>query len=241
MLSCDDGTSTTLTVPANAGDGLAPGRAQRGGLRLAATLGHRLGEVGEQHREPQEGHDDAGEEVLLAGDVAEVAEEQDRREDRCRPRRRTSPGSWPASRGSSLTKESTAARLTMAGSNSEPCDRAARCADRLGGRAVRTSVTATAAPRSGPRARAGKNVSPATMTIAPTTRPANSGESVGNVPAVTGTRCLRTSEPPMASAGMIRKKRPISIARPWVTVYQSVPVPWPANAEPLLLAAEAKL
>ena len=77
------------------------------------------------------------------------------------------------------------------------------------------------------------------MTIAPTTRPPNSGVSVGNVPAVAGTFCLRTSEPPIASAGMIRKKRPISIARPIVIVYQSEPVPWPANADPLLLAAEA--
>ena len=79
------------------------------------------------------------------------------------------------------------------------------------------------------------------MTMAPTTSPPNSGVSVGNVPAVTGTRCLRTSEPPMARAGMMRKKRPTSMARPWVTVYQSVPVPWPAKAEPLLLAADAKL
>ncbi len=77
------------------------------------------------------------------------------------------------------------------------------------------------------------------MMIAPATSPPNSGESVGNVPAVTGTRCLRTSEPPMASAGMIRKKRPTSMAMPWVTVYQSVPVPWPAKAEPLLFDAEA--
>ena len=79
------------------------------------------------------------------------------------------------------------------------------------------------------------------MTMAPATRPPNSGVSVGKVPAVTGTRCLRTSDPPMASAGMIRKKRPISIARPWVTVYQSVPVPCPAKAEPLLLATDEKL
>ena len=35
------------------GDGLALGLAQRVGLRLAAALGHGLGKVGEQHREPQ--------------------------------------------------------------------------------------------------------------------------------------------------------------------------------------------
>ena len=32
------------------------------------------------------------------------------------------------------------------------------------------------------------------------------------------------SDPPMASAGMIRKKRPISIARPSVVLYHCVPV-----------------
>ncbi len=91
----------------------------------------------------------------------------------------------------------------------------------------------------GPSASAGKNVSPATISTTPRSSPANSVESVGNVPAVTGTRCLRTSEPATARAGMIRKKRPTSIESPWVTVYQSVPVLMPPNAEPLLLAAEA--
>ena len=78
--------------------------------------------------------------------------------------------------------------------------------------------------------------------MTPTTRPANSGVSVGNVPAVVGhLAACAASEPPIASAGMIRKKRPTSMARPMVIVYQSVPVAWPANAEPLLFAAEAKL
>ena len=40
---------------------------------------------------------------------------------------------------------------------------------------------------------------------------------------------------------MMRKKRPISIASPFVTVYQSVLVLCPAKAEPLLLETEAKL
>ena len=35
------------------GDGLALGLAQRVGLGLAAALGHGLGEVGEEHREPE--------------------------------------------------------------------------------------------------------------------------------------------------------------------------------------------
>ena len=44
----------------------------------------------------------------------------------------------------------------------------------------------------------------------------------------------------MASAGMIRKKRPTSIAMPSVVVVPLVLPVSPANAEPLLLAAEAK-
>ena len=43
---------------------LGAGLAQRVGLRLAATLGHRLGEVREQHREPEERGDEPGEDVL---------------------------------------------------------------------------------------------------------------------------------------------------------------------------------
>ena len=39
--------------PPDVGDGLGPGLAQRVGLGLAPALGHGLGEVGEQHREPQ--------------------------------------------------------------------------------------------------------------------------------------------------------------------------------------------
>ena len=67
-VSCDEGTSSIAAVrQAPVGHRLGPGLAQRRGLRLAAALGHRLGEVGEQHGEPQPGGDEAGEEVLLAG------------------------------------------------------------------------------------------------------------------------------------------------------------------------------
>ena len=75
-----------------AGDRLRPGLAQRLSLGLAPALGDRLGEVREQHREPQEQGDEEGEDVLVAGRRAEVLEEQDRRQHRTRPRPRTSPG-----------------------------------------------------------------------------------------------------------------------------------------------------
>ena len=54
--------------------------AQRVGLRLAPAFGHRLGEVREEHREPEEHGDQAGEHVLARGRLPEVAEEEDRGE-----------------------------------------------------------------------------------------------------------------------------------------------------------------
>ena len=73
------------------GHGLGLGLAQGRGLRLAAALGHRLGEVGEQHREPEPEIDLEGE-AQPAGAGDEVADEQDRRQASPRPRPRTSPG-----------------------------------------------------------------------------------------------------------------------------------------------------
>ena len=55
---------------------------------------------------------------------------------------------------------------------------------------------------------------------------AEQGVFVGIVPAVAGTFGLAASEPPIASAGMMVKKRPISIEMPCVVVYHWVPVPW---------------
>ena len=52
-----------------AGRGLGAGPAQALGLGLAAALGHRLGQVGEQHREPQPDRDQPGEHAGL-GDGA---------------------------------------------------------------------------------------------------------------------------------------------------------------------------
>ena len=48
--------------------------AQRVGLGLAASLGHRLGEVREEDGEPEPGGDAAGEDVRLRGRVAEILE-----------------------------------------------------------------------------------------------------------------------------------------------------------------------
>src|SRR6266700_4251784 len=64
----------------------------------------------------------------------------------------------------------------------------------------------------GPNASAGKKVSPPMIRITPTTRPTNRPPVVGNVPADGGTDFLAASEPAIAIAGMIMKKRPTNIA-----------------------------
>ena len=57
-----------------------PRLAQRVGLGLAAAFGHRLGEVGEQHREPQPRRNEADEHAVGRRRRRQLLEEQDRRE-----------------------------------------------------------------------------------------------------------------------------------------------------------------
>ncbi len=61
------------------GGRLGLGAAQRVGLRLAAAFRHGLGEVGEQHREPEPERDlqIEAERVAVRGDVAEQIERRD--------------------------------------------------------------------------------------------------------------------------------------------------------------------
>ena len=55
--------------PLAVGHRLGLGLAQRVGLRLAAAFGHRLGEIGEEHREPEPERDlELEAEVAAAGD-----------------------------------------------------------------------------------------------------------------------------------------------------------------------------
>src|SRR5579885_3654857 len=79
-------------------------------------------------------------------------------------------------------------------------------------------------------------MSPTMITVTDSSSPRNSGVSVRKVPAVAGTTCLRTIDPPMASTGMMVKNRPTSIVRPSVVLYHWVLALIPANDEPLLLA-----
>src|SRR5262249_12479108 len=84
----------------------------------------------------------------------------------------------------------------------------------------------------------GKYVRPTTISTTPVSNVANRPVLVGNVPADGGVVCLRTSEPAIASAGIINMNRPINIEIAPAVLNQSVlPVRTP-NAEPLLLACD---
>jgi hypothetical protein len=67
----------------------------------------------------------------------------------------------------------------------------------------------------------------------------NCGRYVGRVPAVTGTRLWRASDPARPSTKITGRNRPNNIASPSAVLYQVVLTEIPANAEPLLLPAEA--
>src|SRR4026209_2666655 len=92
----------------------------------------------------------------------------------------------------------------------------------------------------GPSTSAGKKVSAPTMMITPIRSTTKRTPSVGNVPAEGGTTFLPTSDPAIASAGTIIRKRPASIVTPRVVLYQSVLALIPAKAEPLLPAPLVK-
>src|SRR5215469_11813866 len=76
------------------------------------------------------------------------------------------------------------------------------------------------------------------MRMTATTMPTNSGVLVSSVPALTGTGCCLASDPARPSAKISGANRPSSITTPPTVLYQTVFVPRPAKAEPLLLAIE---
>ncbi len=219
-----DGAVRQSTV----GQRLAPSRAERLGLSFAPTLGDRLGEVGEEHREPEEHGDETTEDVFLGAESAEIAHEEHRRKD-------------------TPDFDHEHHRVARLYSRVELLQRVGqRPADDLGsnsGRVLVGGAPMTCAPDQrlrcstmGPSARTGKYVRPTTTTTTPVSRPAKSGVFVGNVPEDVGTACLRTSEPATANAEIMSTYRPINIAIAPVVLNQSVLPDRPANAEPLLLA-----
>ncbi len=70
------GTRSSVAIDELAGHGLGPGLAQRIGLCLAATLGHRLREVSEEHREPEpEGDLEVEEQIVPPGEQVPYEQE----------------------------------------------------------------------------------------------------------------------------------------------------------------------
>src|SRR5262249_23724985 len=150
-------------------------------LRLTTALGHRLGEIGEQQREPEpevdlEGKADAG----GAGD--QVAGEQDggqRRNHLDSEHHRVAPHDPGVEFSKRLADgRRNDRRVEQAGGG------AATGADRgVHGRCLQKTVPTSTAKCStmGPSASAGKKVRPPTIRMTPTTRPTKSGPSVGKV------------------------------------------------------------
>ena len=169
-------------------------RAHRVRLRLAATLGHRLGEVREQQREPQPYGDDprmnpAGASPcptsgLTPSTVVRHA---------ARPAPRTSPGCGAAGAGRACRTASSAAPAHDR--RVEQRARAAGAGSRLDPRHGEVLRRSGRAP-----ARGMKVSAPTTSTVA-TSSTTNSGVWVGSVPGPGGTCFLAASEPAMASAG----------------------------------------
>src|SRR5581483_6999822 len=104
---------------------------------------------------------------------------------------------------------------------------------------VQGAATHVRASAMGPSPRAGKKVRAATMTTVPATSTPNRGPSVGRVPAPGATRRCPASEPASANVARIGTKRPNSMASARVDWKKSLVTVMPANALPLLLAAEA--
>src|SRR5207245_1430571 len=94
--------------------------------------------------------------------------------------------------------------------------------------------------RIGPRLSAGKKVSALTIRITEISSTVKSGVVTGNEPADSGTSFLPARLPAIARMGMWEIKRPNSVAKPVVVLYQSVFALIPANADPLLPAADVK-
>ena len=74
--SVDSRVDRRPVVEQQLGRCLRAGLAQRVGLGLAPALGHRLGEVGEQHGEPEPDRDETGEDGVGRRRAREVADEQ---------------------------------------------------------------------------------------------------------------------------------------------------------------------
>jgi hypothetical protein len=169
--------------------------AQARRLGLAAAFGERLGEVGEQHREPQP-HRDGSVEAAALGDgqcAGQQRAEPDDEHDRVFPQRRRRQALERIDRR--LLQQ---ARIEMNG-----------FLVRHGAAPIMIRCSTM-----GARASAGTKVSAPTSSTVSISSPTNSGVCVGRLPDEGGTIFLAASEPAIASTGTTSQKRDSHIAMP---------------------------
>ena len=219
------------------------------GLRLAAALGDRLGEIGEQHGEPEPDDDLERRSRAARAPVSEVAHEAARWSAPRRPRPRTSPGCAPASRGSSL-REGVAptarargcvaveARLRLAALRH---GRVPGIVEVGHGRALRRTsagehreVLDDRAERERPGRRSGRRRSGSRRPAARRTARYRSGRCRREA----GTVFFAASEPAIARTGTIIEEAAEQHATPSVMLYQGVLPARPAKARAVVAGAE---
>ena len=210
------GTSSTVpSASAAVRRRLGPGLAQRGRLGLAAPFGHRLGEVGEQHGEPQEGGDEAAEHVLRRRSRRRGRGGTGSSSARCRRATTNITGlrAWTA-RVQLADAVDERAAATMRRVEQRPRAAAGagrgRCC-RPGGSAVRhasCAPTGDSCSTMGPERQGGEE-GQAGDDDDDADDEAGEQRRVGRERARgAGTVCLRASEPAIARTGMMRKNRP---------------------------------
>src|SRR6185312_9340681 len=214
-------------------------------LRFAAALCHCLGEICEEHREPKPNRD-----LRVEGNVGRIAPKQQhcRQQSAKRDHKHhrifcKHPGvefpygieQGPAhDRRIEQRPRSLSRRKNWIGRG---CEIQGKDIGQLLQFGVHDFSYEMRCSTIGPSDKAGRNVRAPTMMITPTRSATNSGPWVGRVPAEAGICFFRASEPAMASKGRSMKKRPISMAKPVVMLYQGVLARNPAKALPLLPVA----
>ena len=194
--------------------GLGPRPAQRVGLRLAAALGHRLGEVGEQHGEPEPEDDLEREAAGPPPPVSEVAEEQDGGQ-RCHDLDDEHHRVADQSRAGRACRNAS----PIAGTEDAPGRRASGRAWRVGHGLLSLSTALAVEHREvlddrAERERREEGEAADDQDDADQQADEQRRRGSGRCRPTAGTRFLAASEPAIASTGTITQKRPSSIARP---------------------------
>ena len=180
-------------------------RAQRRGLRLAAPFGHGLGEIREQHREPQPGRDREHEAGLPASATRaeRAARPMHRREACCRRSTTNITGLRNWTRGSSFANDARIAAADDRRDQRSSCARRVRSCVQLRYSCVNLCQSSAGARRSGPSASAGTNVSAPTIRTTPTSIDDEQRRVRRQRAGRHGRSALRRETPAIASTGIM--------------------------------------